>query len=374
MIEYNTIKHVHLELSNICNLRCPNCPRNHNDKVLPWLNQTQLTLDSIKTIFDHDMIKQLGSILMCGNFGDPLACNDVVDIVEYFTHVNPNISITIHTNGSLRSVNVWSELANVMNNHSKVVFSIDGLEDTNHIYRRGSNWQKLMQNIEAFVSDGGNAVWEYLIFKHNKHQVDDAKELSKNLGMTDFIVKQPHGFDNDGAMYVKTPSGDVEYIIYEQHASEKTDYKNLIPVHTIEQTHEWYTNKEYVEKFQSMWIEEADCKDHNVSCIAKSNQEIYIDAHGNVHPCCFLGHVSDFADGKEIAQYNHWLSERVDLHNINAITRSLKDIVNDTQYMQAIENSWSSTTDCIIQCKTICKTNESLLEKIYGTNFIKSTK
>ena len=44
-----------------------------------------------------------------------------------------------------------------------------------------------MRNLSTFINAGGKAEWKYLIFEHNKHQVDDAKQLAKSLGVETFI-------------------------------------------------------------------------------------------------------------------------------------------------------------------------------------------
>ena len=74
-----------------------------------------------------------------------------------------------------------------------VVFSVDGLEDTNHIYRRGVKWEKLITNMRAYSATGAYAVWEWLVFEHNQHQVEEARALAKELNFQ-FIVKNPLGF------------------------------------------------------------------------------------------------------------------------------------------------------------------------------------
>ena len=78
-------------------------------------------------------------------------------------------SIEVVTNGSIKKANWWAELALKAN----VVFSIDGLEDTNHIYRVGAQWDKIMANAEAFIAAGGNATWQYIVFRWNAHQEED---------------------------------------------------------------------------------------------------------------------------------------------------------------------------------------------------------
>ena len=46
-----------------------------------------------------------------------------------------------------------------------------------------------MENARAFIDEGGNAAWQYLIFPWNAHQVDEAKELSVEMGFKQFIAR-----------------------------------------------------------------------------------------------------------------------------------------------------------------------------------------
>ena len=69
MIPYHDIKHIHLEISSLCNARCPLCPRNfhgypYNDGYI----ERNLTLQDVKHIFQPTFIKQLTGIMINGNF------------------------------------------------------------------------------------------------------------------------------------------------------------------------------------------------------------------------------------------------------------------------------------------------------------------
>ena len=43
----------------------------------------------------------------------------------------------LNTNAGAKSVAWWEELADVINKKGAVIFSVDGLRDTNHLYRQG---------------------------------------------------------------------------------------------------------------------------------------------------------------------------------------------------------------------------------------------
>ena len=85
----------------------------------------------------------------------------------------------------------WTKVGNVLKNlkrHS-VIFGIDGLSDTHHIYRRNTKYEDVINNAKAFIAAGGRANWQYIIFDHNKHQTEEAKHIAKELGFDDIIFK-----------------------------------------------------------------------------------------------------------------------------------------------------------------------------------------
>jgi MoaA/NifB/PqqE/SkfB family radical SAM enzyme len=180
MYRYNEIQTVHLEMTDNCNAACPMCARNINGgEDNPQLPGTELSLADCKTIFDPDFIAQLKRMYMCGNYGDPVAARDTLEVFEYFRQNNNKMSLNMYTNGSAKKPDWWKQLAQVLGKNSYVVFSLDGLEDTNHLYRQNTIWSKIMENAQAFIDAGGIARWDYIVFAHNEHQVEEAEELSK---------------------------------------------------------------------------------------------------------------------------------------------------------------------------------------------------
>ena len=63
-------------------------------------------------------------------------------------------------------------LAEIIGVNGRVDFNIDGLQDTNHVYRKNTNFEKIIDNASAYIRMGGIAEWNYIVFKHNQHQID----------------------------------------------------------------------------------------------------------------------------------------------------------------------------------------------------------
>lgn len=136
------------------------------------------------------MARQLEKVFICGVYGDPAAGRFTKRIYQWFRQVNPNITLGMNTNGGLRSPAWWADLARIMTcPRDYVVFSLDGLEDTNHLYRINVDWHRIMQNVQAFIKTGGNAHWDMLVYAHNEHQVDSCQRLARHMGFKWFRAK-----------------------------------------------------------------------------------------------------------------------------------------------------------------------------------------
>ena len=66
-------------------------------------------------------------------------------------------------------------------------FDLDGLWDTHHIYRINTKFENVFNNAKSVISTTKAQVhWKYIVFEHNKHQVEKAKELAIKEGFHTF--------------------------------------------------------------------------------------------------------------------------------------------------------------------------------------------
>src|SRR6056297_800764 len=197
MLKYKDIRKVHIEVSDICNAACPMCARFQGGGVsmFPYLTNTSMSIFKFKELFQKSFVQQIQEWLFCGVYGDPCTAVDLPKIISYIKSLNPDVFISVESNGGIRDTQWWSNLASSLNSEKcSVSFSIDGLEDTNHIYRRNVKWNKLLNNIRAFTKAGGYSEWQFIKFKHNQHKIDTAKVLAKELGIKTFNVKETNRF------------------------------------------------------------------------------------------------------------------------------------------------------------------------------------
>ena len=137
MFDYSKVIGVHFEPSSKCNAACPQCPRNDNGgPTIDRLPEVMITAKDAEIIFPDDFVKQINHVYSSGNYGDPAFNPELVDIYRRFRVLNPNMELIVHTNGGIQRPEWWDKLAKIIGPKGFVTFGIDGLEDTNHIYRR----------------------------------------------------------------------------------------------------------------------------------------------------------------------------------------------------------------------------------------------
>jgi len=274
------IKEVHLEITQRCNAACPMCDRNHNGgQVNRHIanNLQELSLNDIETIFSPEFINQLQVMYMCGNLGDPISASDTLEVFSYFRQHNPHMWLSMNTNAGARKPEWWRELAKIYNRMGAVIFSVDGLRDTNHLYRQNVNWDNVERNMRAFIDAGGRARWDFLIFEHNQHQVEEAEALANEWGCEKFMRKKSGRFISNSKAKLKDTHQAVNRKGEQTTKLQKPknlDHQNLAlaKVKEIEKTYGSmidYYNKAHI-----------NCK------VAKQGS-IFLTAEGLVLPCCW---------------------------------------------------------------------------------------
>ena len=335
MIAYNDVRNVHLEISSFCNASCPWCPRTFwgypYNSGYPEVN---FTLENAKTVFNKDFLKQLLSIDINGNFGDIVMNPEGPDIVEYFFSINPNLKITISTNGGARDRKFWSRLARTP---ATIMFCIDGLEDTHHLYRQNTTYKTVIKNAKAVIDHGGNAVWKMIKFDHNLHQIDQCRDLSRKLGFKNFLIIH----DGRDTAPVFDKNGKFTHVI-----GNYTGEKNFDVL--------FYKKKNDQVLLEDIVGDRTPLT--TISCQAKTQKSIFISSTGDVSPCCFTGfHPKTYGHGQYHQAANAQLVPLI--KNNNALQYSLKECI---EWFDQIEKSWNISTfeqGRLVICNDVCGQN-----------------
>ena len=347
MYQYSQIKTVHLELSSKCNASCPMCLRNICGGALnPQLPLTELSLEDIKRIMPLDFVKQLKRIYMCGNYGDPIIARDTLEIFKFFRSENPSLNLSLFTNAGAKSSSWWRELARVANS---VHFSIDGLEDTNSIYRRGTDYKKIMENAESYIKEGGYAIWDFIVFHHNEQEVETAKSLAKEMGFAEFVIKKTGRFFSNQKSQVKT-----EQIIFDKKGNP--DGALEMPKNPKYQNRSLQKEEELSKKHGSLHNYLNQTK---VFCKVSREKSLYLSAEAFVFPCCWTANQLYpwyfKRNSSQIWKMIEQLPEKED--SLNAKKYSIQEIVQGDFFQKMIPNSWLAkdiTRDKLRVCAKTC--------------------
>lgn len=310
------VRELHLEITSRCQARCPMCPRrNHGGDLLEGLTPTSMTLDEVRCWFPPELVRQLTYVLLCGNLGDPIVAPDCLPIVQYLRETNRGLAVGVHTNGSARPVDWWRQLAET---GARVLFGIDGLEDTHRRYRRGTQWLTIIRNAQAFINAGGVAEWHMLVFGHNEHQVDACRKLAAELGFQTFVAKDTTRFS--GPVHeVWDQQGNVIDML---HPSSRT--ATLLPT--------------VVEQIRGL--------ERGISCQVAPAGQVFVAADGTVAPCCYLDLSWYPSTTPDRMDYDHKIAQYPNLHE-----HSFAEIL-ESGYFSRISLGWQSDPlrVCSIQC------------------------
>jgi len=256
------IKGLHLEVTNKCTLKCPRCSRTEFIEQFPkaWSNK-DLDLEAFKKFFDMDNL----TISLNGTYGDPIYYPKLFDLIKFLK--SKNCSIWMSTNGSYHNQDWWRELGGLLDSKDTISFAIDGLPENFTTYRVNGDWSSIEAGIHALRSYPVKLAWQYILFSYNEHCVDQAEQLSRDLGFEEFNVIPSSRFDHE-----------QDPLIPSQGRGNISNSKIV-----------WKTNKD---------VEiEPKCK--------KTNNDHYISADGYYTPCCWSSehrffYKSEFWKNKDI--------------------------------------------------------------------------
>lgn len=313
------IQKIQIDHTSRCNCACPQCARIFNNSINPSMPITDLEVTDYKILLEPFKKNQI-TIFHCGNYGDVIASPTFDDVHDYCLTKDVK-HVRIATNGSMRKPDWWKSLATRSGDKLSIIFSIDGLADTNSLYRVGSNFEKIIENASAFINAGGKAEWAFIEFKHNYHQIEEAEQLAKKIGFEKFTVKYTARFAALDQKNAITKKGNVvEDVENNRNTQDKEEIKSI------------YKNfDDYVLKTP-------------ITCKYKRDKTVFVDMTMRLWPCCWLGAPS-FFHHKNVQQPS--FDHLADLYgnDFNNMRIHGWDLLNHEFFKSYLEESWNSPTD-----------------------------
>ncbi len=317
---FNTISCIEIDVTSNCNAFCGRCQRNGSTggPTISDLPLVSLSHSKWKSLISKRNLQYINEIKLNGNFGDFSMHPNIIDMLEELNQIKPDIVINAHTNGGARNKIFWKQLASVLkkfHNH-RVVFGIDGLEDSHSIYRRGVSWDNVMRNATAFINEGGFAIWKSIVFDYNIHQLKDMEAKAKEKGFSIFQTNRS----------TTSPLHMIAYKNFPKTTITSPTLDNFLP-YKIQKIF-----KEEVKNPKKEKNKQAVEPNGSFNCLYGKEGTILVDMEGYVWPCCYLS-------GERFDNNNFKYTNKLNIQN-----NTLEEILNDDIFKLYLKKSWTDKT------------------------------
>lgn len=281
-----------------CNAYCQMCSRTERAKA-GKLEKADMDLTILFKI-----LPRIDFISLNGIFGDYILHPNALAFLQ--TEEARQVPlIEIATNGASQDYDFWKQLGKLPN--VRVIFGIDGLEDTHHIYR-GTSYKRVMYNMKTYIENGGTAIWQFIVFRYNEHQIQEASDLAKDLGCVEFMPIRSNVY---GGEIFKKPT-------------------------SLFSRNELIESKEGVE--YCYWKQRE----------GKPFLSFFIDVYGYVHPCCHTGiYIGPYWEDPLFDDLRDLWTKNKD--KLNLKDNDIDDILNN-EYFRYIEDNFKTLSVCNARC------------------------
>lgn len=189
---------ISFEPTTSCNLRCPECPSGLREFTRPT---GMLKKDFFSNTID-DLHKDLLYLIFYFQ-GEPYLNRDFLEMVKYAS------SKGIYTATSTNAHYLTDDVAKrtVESGLDRLIISIDGTtQEVYQQYRVGGNIEKVLEGARNIVKWKKElkrktpfVFFQFLVVKPNEHQVDEIKQLAKEVGVDEvrFKTAQVYDYEND---------------------------------------------------------------------------------------------------------------------------------------------------------------------------------
>lgn len=346
------IKELHVEITNKCNAACPMCDRNQfGGLVNPGRGLSEWSLEDISKVFNS--LPNLNFVFFCGTHGDPIAAKYVFEAVK--AAKDTGAQIELFTNGSLKTKSWWKKFVNILDDKDRITFAIDGIE-TNHLYRQNTNVEKILEHLKIVCDSHVRARWDYLVFKHNEHEMESCKKLAKDMGVNNFRFRRTPRFDRFNPYPVLDNNGNVTHYL---EPPSDPDYRHP----SLEEMSKFIKKLNLVQplntldKFEYLDYDLPDTS-WKINCIYKESKKMYVNSRTEVFPCCYISDHYETFKALSKSQLKYPIGELL----LNE--KSWNEILNHSFFTELIK-SWTQSNvipRCIRTCGIVKREKEQNLQ------------
>ncbi len=176
---------INSEPGSYCNFHCPFCP---TGKHLPR-ERSQAEPEMFQKLFNQ--IGKYCYLITLHGWGEPLLNKNLPQLIR--TAHQHRIFTVVSTNGSLLKPDPGREI--ISSGLDLLCISIDGIaSDSYSKYRYGGHFESVLENLKEFVnlkkemkSSTPFIEWQFLVFRHNEHELAEAKKLASEIGVDNLV-------------------------------------------------------------------------------------------------------------------------------------------------------------------------------------------
>jgi len=207
---------IHIEPTNICNLKCPLCPTGMGVLNRP---KGSMGFEKFKQIVDE--IKPYTTEMLFAGYGEPFLNKDIFRMTKYAA--DSGITVSVFTNALM--VDKIEKIHNLLKSGiTDLTVSIDGTtQETYEKYRVGSNLTKVLENIKSIIEEKKvlNLLKPYVRFQIvvtsiNEIEVEDSRKLAMKLGADSHFIKKENLL-----LVTPPPNDELPNIIEKYYPKEK---------------------------------------------------------------------------------------------------------------------------------------------------------
>lgn len=232
-----------VELTTHCQLRCPLCPTGMG---APGRTRQHIRPEDFRAVVDRYARTALRLFLT--DWGEPLLHPKAAELIGYAE--SKGLWTAISTNG----MHLPDELARALveSRLSHATFSIDGAsQEAYERYRARGELATVLGNVERLVaarnalgSRRPHVTWQFLVFRHNVHEVDAARAKARELGVEIDVRAAGLGGPNESPHVGRTAPDKLAWLVDDPRWPEARGYFRTEPY--LEDRHCWWLWKALV--------------------------------------------------------------------------------------------------------------------------------
>ncbi len=177
-----------IEPTNLCNLRCPLCTTGSGEMERVGGRMSLETFERVMDLFGRDIF-----FLLIYHQGEPYINKHFNDFVRMAKE--RRIYVTTSTNGHYFTEKTIHET--IASGLDSMIVSIDGTTQASYArYRVGGTLEKVISGTRALMAERKrtgsrtpNVALQFLVMKHNEHEIPKMKQLAAELGVDRLLIK-----------------------------------------------------------------------------------------------------------------------------------------------------------------------------------------